>query len=409
MKIEKINNLNKFIYLICSISLLLEFYFNIDSAGSGGFKSDFRTTWPLVEDPLNFSTEFDIKFPLHYYIAGIIYYLVNDKEILRIIFILFSLPIPYLFFLCLKIKFKNIKINNLYLFSLIIFLLPSFRSGAIWPNTQITGIFFFLISIFFFLKWETKKKFTNFNKELFLTILFMSLTVYTRQIYAMIFFYFMIIFYFNLNRKTFIQTFFVVGLFAVPGVLLVLLWPRILEATFIFKLQNSLLVNASILSFYLIPFYSILYFFEKKIKFEKKKFLPLFLITIFVIICSIFFNYNYLMGGGYFIKLSKILFDNFIIFYLTSIVGFFLLYYLSLESKFNLILSLILLFTISAYIIFMKYYEPMFVILLFLIFKTKYTNMFLKNVKNIYFFHLYFLTYLGTAIINSFLLFSKNI
>ena len=142
MKIEKINNSNKLIYLICSISLLLEFYLNIDSAGSGGFKSDFRTTWPLVEDPLNFSTEFDIKFPLHYYIAGIIYYLVNDKEILRIIFILLSLPIPYLFFLCLKIKFKNININNLFLFSLIIFLLPSFRSGAVWPNTQITGIFF---------------------------------------------------------------------------------------------------------------------------------------------------------------------------------------------------------------------------------------------------------------------------
>jgi hypothetical protein len=137
--------------------------------------------------------------------------------------------------------------------------------------------------------------------------------------------------------------------------------------------------------------------------------LPLLLITLFVVICSKYFSYNYLMGGGYFIKLSKILFDNFIIFYFTSIIGFFLLYYLSLESKFNLILTLILLFTVSAYIIFMKYYEPMFLILLFLLIKTKYTNMFLKNVKNIYLFHLYFFTYLGTAIINSFLLFSKNI
>jgi hypothetical protein len=409
MKIEKINNLNILIYFICSISLFLEFYFNIDSAGSGGFKTDFRTTWPLVEDPLNFSTKFDIKFPLHYYLAGIIYYIVNDKEILRFIFILISLPIPYLFFLCLKIKFKTIKMNNLFLFSLIIFLLPSFRSGAVWPNTQITGIFFFLVSMFYFLKWMDKKEFRNFNTELFLTILFMSLTVYTRQIYAMIFFYLMIVFYFNLNKKIFIQTVFVVGLFAVPGILLVLVWPRILEATFIFKLQNSLLVNASILSFYLIPFFSILFFFEKKIKFEKNNLLPLLLITLFVVICSKYFSYNYLMGGGYFIKLSKILFDNFIIFYFTSIIGFFLLYYLSLESKFNLILTLILLFTVSAYIIFMKYYEPMFLILLFLLIKTKYTNMFLKNVKNIYLFHLYFFTYLGTAIINSFLLFSKNI
>ena len=99
MKIDKIDNLNKFFYLIFSISLFLELYFNIDSAGSGGFKLDFRTTWPLVEDPFNFSTKLDIKFPLHYYIAAVIYKIVNDKEILRFVYCVLSLPIPYLFFL----------------------------------------------------------------------------------------------------------------------------------------------------------------------------------------------------------------------------------------------------------------------------------------------------------------------
>ena len=101
MKIDKINNLNKFFYLIFSASLFLELYFDIDSAGSGGFKTDFRTTWPLVLDPLNFNTEFDIKFPLHYYIAAIIFKIVNDKEIFRIVYCALSLFIPYLFFLCL--------------------------------------------------------------------------------------------------------------------------------------------------------------------------------------------------------------------------------------------------------------------------------------------------------------------
>ncbi len=409
MKIDKINNLNKFFYLIFSASLFLELYFDIDSAGSGGFKTDFRTTWPLVLDPLNFNTEFDIKFPLHYYIAAIIFKIVNDKEILRVVYCLLSLFIPYLFFLCLKIKFKTIKINNLFLFSLIIFILPSFRSGAIWPNTQITGIFFFLVSMFFFLRWETKKEFKNFNRDLFLTILFMSLTVYSRQLYAMIFFFLIIIFYLKLDKKIFIQTVFIVGLLAVPGILFVLLWPKILQATFVFKLQNSILVNSSILSFYLIPFFSILYFLDKKINFKIDNLIPILLIIIFVLLCSIYFDYNYLMGGGFFIKLSKILFNNFIIFYLTSIIGLYLLYYLSLENRLNLILNFLLLFTISAYIIFMKYYEPMFIILLFLLMKTKYTNIFLKNVKCIYAFHLYFFTYLTSAIINNFLLLSKNI
>jgi hypothetical protein len=163
------------------------------------------------------------------------------------------------------------------------------------------------------------------------------------------------------------------------------------------------------MSFYLIPFFSILHFYQKKNLFQKKRLLELSLISIFVVLCSLYFDYNYLLGGGFFIKFSKIFFNNFYLFYLTSIIGFFLLYLLSLENRLNLFLSLILLFSISAYIIFMKYYEPMFIIILFLLFKTNLTSTFINNIKYIYIYHLYFLTYLISAIINSFLLLSKNI
>jgi hypothetical protein len=405
----RVNILNKFLYLVLGISLFIDLYFNIDSAGSGGFIKDFESTWPLVENPLAFSTNLDIKFPLHYYIAAIIYKIVNDKEILRLIYCILALPIPYLFFICLKIKFKKININNLFLFSLIIFLLPSFRSAAVWPNTQITGIFFFIISLFFFLKWENKSQFNKFNKELFFIIFFMSLTVYTRQLYAMIFLYFIIIFYLNLDKKNFIKTLLVVTIFALPGIIFVMFWPKILKATFEFKFYNSLLVNSSIISFYLIPFFTIIFYFKKKIKLIDKDKLAIFLITIFVIICSYFFDYNYLMGGGYFIKLSKILLGNFYFFYLTSIIGFFLLYLLSKENILNLILNLIIITAISAYIIFMKYFEPMFIIILFLLFKTKLTNIFLENKKYILYYNFYFLVYLCSAIANNYFLFSKNI
>ncbi len=405
----KINNLNKFLYLVLSLSIFVGLYFNIDSAGSGGFIIDFKSTWPLVENPLQFSTDLEIKFPLHYYIAAIIYLIVNDKEILRIIYCLFSTTIPYLFFLCLKIKFRRIDLNNLFLFSLIIFLLPSFRSAAIWPNTQITGIFFFLISLFFFLKWEDKKQFNKFNRELLLLIFFMSLTIYTRQLYAMIFFYFVIIFYLKLSKKIFFQTVVVIGTFALPGIIFVLIWPNILKATFAFKPYNSLLVNSSILSFYLIPFFSILYFFEKKGEIINFRKLELFFIASFVLICALFFDYNYLMGGGFFIKLSKIFFGNLYLFYLTSIIGFYLLYLLALEDKLNFLLIIIILSAVSAYIIFMKYYEPMFILILFLLLKTNLTSIFLKTKKYILYYHLYFLIYLTSAIINSFFLLSKNI
>ena len=142
----KINNYNKLLYFFLSLTLFIDLYFNIDTAGSGGYIIDFNSTWPLVENPLSYKTNLDFKFPLHYYIAAAIYKLVNNKELLRFIYCLLALPIPYLFFLSLSIKFKKIDLNNLFLFSLIIFLLPSFRSAAVWPNTQITGIFFFLVS-----------------------------------------------------------------------------------------------------------------------------------------------------------------------------------------------------------------------------------------------------------------------
>ena len=405
----EINFKNKILYLILGFSLFIDLYFNIDSAGSGGFIIDFKSTWPIVENPLGYRAVYDMKFPLHYYIAAVIYNIVGDKEILRIIYCLISLPIPYLFYKCLKIKYTKIDVNNLFLFSLILFLLPSVRSAAVWPNTQITAIIFFLISLFYFLRWEIKKEFNVINKEILLTIFFMSLTVYTRQIYAMIFAYFMLIFFLNLSRLVFLKTVFLVGCLAIPGIIFVVIMPRILQVTFEFKLYNSLLVNSSIISFYLIPFFSILYFFEKRLSFPDKYKIIFFLIAFFVLVCSIFFNYNYLMGGGYFIKLSKIIFDNLYLFYITSIIGFFLIYLLSKENNLNLILNLVVIFTISAYIIFMKYFEPMYILILFLLMKTKLTNIFLNNKKYIYLYGLYIILYLSTAIINNFFLFTKSI
>lgn len=405
----KIDNYNKLLYLILSLSLFVDLYFDIDTAGSGGFIIDFKSTWPLVENPLSYKTNLDFKFPLHYYIAAIIYKIVNDKEILRFIYCVLAIPIPYIFFLCLSVKFKKIKTNNIYLFSLIIFLLPSFRSAAVWPNTQITGIFFFLVSLYYFLKWEEKKQFNILNKEILLTVIFMSLTVYSRQIYAMIFLFFMIIFYQKLSKEKFFKLSFIVGLLATPGVIFVIFLPKILKVTFEFKLYNSLLVNSSIISFYLIPFFLIIFFFKKKINLFKNIKFILPLITLFVLICSFFFNYNYLMGGGYFIKLSKILFNNFYFFYFTSIIGFYLIYIISKEDNRNLTLNIIILFSISAFIIFMKYFEPMYLLVLFLLFNTKLTNLFLNNKKYIMLYLSYFLLYLATAILNNYYLFSKNI
>ena len=146
---KEINRKNKILFSLLSVGLFMGFYFGEDSSG-GGSIVDFASTWPLVENLFYYDANLEIKFPLHYYIASLIYYIVGDKEILRLIYVSITIFVPLLFYRCLREKYNHIDINNLFLFSLVLLLLPAVRTSAIWPNTQITGIFFFLISLLFF-------------------------------------------------------------------------------------------------------------------------------------------------------------------------------------------------------------------------------------------------------------------
>ena len=113
-----VTNINKFFYLILSLSLFAGLYFGEDSAGSGGFIMDFNHTWPLVENPFRSDfAAYDFKFPLHYYIASAAYFVLNDKNYLRFFYCLVALLTQYIFYVCLK---KNLKKQTkiIYFFSL---------------------------------------------------------------------------------------------------------------------------------------------------------------------------------------------------------------------------------------------------------------------------------------------------
>ena len=300
--------------------------------------------------------------------------------------------------MCLREKFKNIDKNNLFLFSLVIFILPSFRSGAIWPNTQVTALVFFLASLYNFVKWQNLNNYKTINNSLLYSIFFMSMAVYSRQLYALIFLYYVYIFFLNYNFKKFFQVSLLIFFLAVPGIYFVFQNPNIAAVTFNASLYNSLLVNSSIISFYLIPFFVILLIDKKLgINFQNRNYfyIPV-LSLIIVVVLAQSFNYNFRMGGGYFIKLSILLFDNLYFFYLSSIIGFICI--LSLIKK-NFLILFLLIFGFSSWLIFQKYFEPMFLILLFLIFQTSLTRKFLESKRNImaylFFIGLYFLTALA--------------
>ena len=411
----KISLLNKSLYLLLSLSLFIGFYFGEDSSGSGGHIADFNNTWQLV---LNFQknlfidfTKWIAIFPLHYIILSKIQTLVQDQYLLRLFHCTISLIIPYLFYVCLKNKFENVDKNLLFLFSLIIFLLPSFRSGAIWANSQITGLIFFLLSLVFFTSWIKKKDFNRINLDLFLQVAFMSLAVYTRQLYAAVFLYFVFLYYKNLKFKTFLLSCTIIFIFALPGIFLVLNFPILLGLTYDGRFYNSILVNSSIISFYLIPIYFSL-FFAKQNSFhlkDKKIIIAAFISVFIVLIFSYYFNYDFRLGGGFFLKLSIILFDNFYLFFASSLIGLFLISLLSFEDKDNFILLALLILAFSGFYIAQKYFEPIFLLLLFVVLETKISHKFFSNFKHTYFYYSYILIYFVSAVINDVFKITKSI
>ena len=81
----------------------------------------------------------------------------DSQEFVRFTACASAILIPYLFFLNLKIKFPDIEKNILFIFSLSIYLYPSFRYSAVWANDHITALIFFFYLLFFILNGRKLK------------------------------------------------------------------------------------------------------------------------------------------------------------------------------------------------------------------------------------------------------------
>jgi len=405
----------KIIFLLLYLSLFIGFYLN-ETASGGGTRADFYLTWQYVlnlkEDLFFHYTHWEaIHLPFHYIIVSIINSFLEDKNQIRFFYCVISILIPILFYLSLKIKFPKINNNLLLVFASALFILPTFRYTAIWANVQVTAHIFFLFSIFFYLKWK-EKKINTFDKNLIFQILFMTLATYTRQDYAIFYLFFMIIYLQKINFKMFLLLSIFVLFLSLPGFWFVYEQSTVLShIKFSSNFQNYLLVNSSIMSFYLIPiiFYFLIYE-QQKIK-QDAKFIAITLIlfSILTFIFSYSFDYDYKIGGGFILKLSMILFNNFLIFYISSVVGFVALTYLARNDINNFIIIILLLFGYSSSMIFQKYFEPTFIFVFFLLMQSQISFNFLKNYKNVLLIYIYFCIYLASAITNDLFQLTKQI
>ena len=79
--------------------------------------------------------------------------------LIRLIHLHLCLLLPLIFYMCLSLKFNNIERKILFFLSSLIFLSPTFRSLAIWPDSRLLGLILFTLSIYYFLRFEDTKNF----------------------------------------------------------------------------------------------------------------------------------------------------------------------------------------------------------------------------------------------------------
>ncbi len=391
------------IYLVIWLSLFVDLYLDIDLS-SGGSSSDFKNTFPIVINLLDLNvdgwSEYTRHFPLHYFLLSIIYKFLEDDYLVRLIYIIISLFIPLLIFYNLQYIYKKININYLLIFSSLILLLPFLRSSIVWSNSHATGLIFYLISNLFL------QKFIIFNniKSLILSILFLSFAVYSVQYYAAFFLIFLLIIFQNVKIKIFILSLILCFISSLPGFYFLKIIPSSGDIPFSTNIFNTLIINFSIFCFYLLMFVNkksvqILY---NNIKSQKyNSLLSIFIICIFIISINNF-DYSFKVGGGFFYKLSYILTKEVYLFYISAILGGFLFFYQTDLKKENILKLLVLISTFfimtSSYMIFQKYFEPLFMLICLFYLKNKYfLTIFIK--KNLFFVFLFIFSYLMSSVI----------
>lgn len=388
---------DKLIFFLSLVTLIVSFFLNEDGTG-GGARGDFEVTYGfilalqdnLLSDPKDWTL---VHTPLHFIILSFVTRIISNTDILRLLFCLFSSLIPIFFFLSITSFEKNklFKTNIIILSSIILFI-PSFRYASIWANDLITSLFFFILSIYFFKKWEiNKKKFIDKNS--FFQIFFLVLATYTRQYFAVFFLYFLFRYFLFFSYKEFIKLFLICVISSVPVFYYTYLFPELLTGQHISYKAISYFVlgNSSIMSITLLPII-ILNLIYKNITF-KKLLLPSLFSFIIVAILSFNFNPFNWQGGGVNYMISNKVFNNNIFFYITSFVTLTAFIYISKENRENILILIILLFMFFSMQVYQRYYEPMFFIIFFTLVKTNLIDIFYRKLAPLLCLLFYFVIY----------------
>ena len=358
----------------------MRFFFNENS--SGGAYPDFLMRTEIINSFntnflstfLNYDNYPDRHSPIILIIISLLLKTELDLDSIRFLH-LFLVPILIIVsYNCFITKFGK-KYNTIFfLIASTIFLSPTIRSISIWPDSRLLGLLLFLSSLFFFLKFMKKQK---FRYTIYNTLLLVA-SSYVSPNFAVFFFYF---FYFFFKHYSFSNR-----LYLILGINLILSLPMffyliVLDVNFLSTMAvdninlierlnpaNKILIISSMIFFYSIPFLFTginLTLLKKRLDYKNT-----FITLIIFFVLAYFFTYSIrYTGGGFFFKLSFILFESK---YFFLIISFISLFYISNFFKLNLnniLIFMILIFSNPHLTIYHKYYDPLLMILFFTLFE----------------------------------------
>ncbi len=355
------------------ISLLIGFYFNEDNLGKASFDAlyhfdmskkfneNFFETFVLFgSDNPGYATR---NSPIFWIFLSFINKFLN-YEIIRLLHTLSLILIAITLYRCLELKFKTTNNSYLLVLASIVFLSPTLRSLAIWPYTLLWGLYFFILSVYYYLRFKENINFSNSLKILIPIII--SSYIYPSFAVFYIFYLFKI---YSKNRDIILilKILFISFLLSLPCLYYIFSRDILndfqsaqglnVSLTNSLNISNKILIISSILFYLLIPIIN----FEEV--FRKLKTINKFSLLIILLFCGInfyFFNFPYsIWGGGFFHKLSNIIFDNNYLFFIFSFFSI-LIIYLILEKRFSNYLLLILFIIYNPqYTIYIKYFDPL--------------------------------------------------
>ncbi len=383
MNFSKINK-NILIYsiLLGFLTLIIGSYIGEDALG--GAKNDYLFHKKYIidfyqnfNDAFNrFGEDYEVRnSPIFFMFTSLFLKLGIQIEYLKYLSLIIILLIIIFFIKTLNLKFHNLDILTKTFLTSIIFLSPTIRSIAAWPYPIIYAILFFLISIFYFLKFQKTSVSTKKLKYCLSNIFFLALSAYFTPNFGIFSIFYL--FYFLKNYRLSKETVLIICINIILS--LPALYYLVLKDFYLFKhetehvisnysiydtinISNKIVIISSIIFFFFIPLIEI-----RKIKIQNS-FQINFLILFFILLNIYFYNFSSGLGGGFFYHLSNFLIDGPLFLFIIFGLSLFLFNSYGLFNYSNIFLFFLLIFYNIQSTIYFKYYDPIiFFMILFLI------------------------------------------